>query len=146
MLNNVPSPEFNKTFHQIYKANIAVLVEKFPLTFNKEFPLPLALGSHKEIHKATGWPKWKVHAVMCVWTARMEYVMMACSVKHRYHLNGAAMEYISEEHCKNFIIRLNNFRIRERIADFVKVYYKQHKTPALMSVPVKQRPDLSRWM
>lgn len=143
---NEASKEATKEFYKVYKRNINTLVEMFPTTFNKSFPLPLTLGSHKQIQKATGWKPWKVHAVMCMWTARMEYVMMACSKKHRYTIDGIQSGYISEEHMNNFVIRLNLFRDRSRIAQFVKDFSKEYGNPALMSVPVNSRPNLSRWM
>lgn len=146
MFQRQPSPIHTKQFYVLYKANIDTLVKLFPLSFNKDFPLPLELGCHKEIQKATGWQPWKVHAVMCMWTARMEYVMMCCSEKYRYQLNGVRSDHLSEDHIANFVIRLNCFKDRSRIAQFVKDYAKAHKQPALLNVPIKQRPDLSRWM
>lgn len=140
------TPEQTKTFHQIYKSNIDKLIELFPKTFNKEFPLPLALGSHKVIQKATGWKPWKVHAVMAIWTARMEYVMMCCSEQHRYDVEGNCVHMIQEDHIKNFVIRLGCFRNKQRIAEFVKAFYVKYNWPALMNVPVNSRPDLSRWL
>lgn len=133
------------SFHKVYKANIDTLVKMFPKTFNKEYPLPLRLGVGNEVRKVTGWPRWKVHAVLAIWTARMEYVLMACSEKHRYDLDGNQNGYINDEHLDNFIFRLNGFKHKVRIAEFVKNYKKEFNSPALMNVPMNRRPNLSRF-
>lgn len=130
---------------KLYKNYIDELIKKFPVAFNKEFPLPLALGSHKKIQKEVKWPAYRLHAVMAVWTSRMEYNMMANTLGKRYSLEGEEVSSIQEEHLAHFIIRLNSYKNQQRIADFCKEYSKQFKRLPLACVPVKNRPNLSRF-
>ena len=130
---------------KLYKAHIDKLIELYPEAFNKEYPLPLALGVHKTIQKAVKWPPYRLHAVMAIWTSRMEYNLMANTTGKRYSLEGKEVSSISEEHQNQFIIRLNMFKNRQRIADFCKDYSKQFKRLPLACVPIKSRPNLSRF-
>lgn len=134
-----------KVWILIYKAQIDVLIKLYPAVFNKEYPLPLALGSHKRIQKETKWHPARVHAVMAIWTSRMEYNLMANTIGKRYNLDGVEVESISKEHADGFIMKLNMFRNIERIANFCKDYNKQFKKLPLANVPINKRPNLSRF-
>lgn len=137
--------EFPKSWIVIYKAHIDKLIEKYPAVFNKEYPLPLELGSHKRIKQEMGWHPQRVHAVLTIWTSRMEYNMMANTVGRRYTLDGEEGSTITKEHSDNFIMKLNTFKNVERIADFCKAYNKTFKKLPLVNVPMNRRPNLSRF-
>lgn len=134
-----------KSWFEVYKSNIDKLIELFPAVFNKEFPLPLAIGAHKQINAVVKWKPWKLHAVMAVWTARMEYVLMACSTGKRYDLNGNVVGTMSKENISFYTIKLNSYKNKVRIRDFCISYIKANGRPALSTIPIKSRPDLGRF-
>lgn len=130
------------TSHRVafYKKHIEELCEKYPLTFNRAFPRPLKIGIDKEIQEATGWDATSVSAVLSVWVARREYTYMACSLGKRYDLAGAPVTAIDESELKSFILamqRMNKDVLRSFIKDYKEVFGK----PALLCVPIKERPD-----
>lgn len=137
--------QFPKSWFVIYKAHIDALIAKYPAVFNKDFPLPLELGSHKRIKNEMNWHPNRVHAVLTVWTSRMEYNFMANTLGRRYTLDGEEASQITKEHADNFMMKLNMYKDVQRIADFCKSYNKIFKKLPLANVPMKHRPNLSRF-
>lgn len=133
---------FQPAQYAAYKKSIGQLEKLFPATFNKEFPLPLVIGVHKQIQAVTGWSKWQLHAVMCIWTARMEYTMMACSTGKRHDLNGNISVPMSDDTIAYYTGKLNSYKDRVCIKTFCVDYGQAFGRPALICVPIKSRPDL----
>lgn len=136
------TPRDQKKCYAVYKKSIEELLVLFPTVFCKDFPLPLGIGVHKQIKAVTGWSRFRVHAVMSIWTSRMEYTLMACSLGKRFDLNGNVASLISEDNMQHFVMKLGMFKKVDRIKKFCKDYLSENKNPALICVPMKQRPDL----
>lgn len=79
-----PKVETPKSFRQMRKA----LQSRWPDLFDKERPVPLAVGIHAEIAKATGFNEKKVSKFLGYWTHRSRYQSALVQCDSRTDLNG----------------------------------------------------------
>ena len=87
--------ERNKEIRQL-EATLALIS---PKVFNKESPLPLAIGIHDEINKA--FPKSSLKLIRQTlkrWTKREGYHRAVVANQWRYDLNGEQKGEVSDEH------------------------------------------------
>ena len=134
---------FRKTPAEVdfYKRRIAELCNQFPAVFNKQFPLPLAIGVHKELEKLTSFTPAEINVILKVWTLRWEYICMAASVGKRYDLDGNQVGYIDEgplKHYSSVVVRMKP----RKLVDFCKRYEAAFRRPALLCIPISMRPEL----
>ena len=93
-------------------ANLALLIERFPIVFNPEKPLPLAIGSHKAIRAAFGLPWSQLEDLIRWWTIRPEYLAALVAGGPRYSLDGSEGGVVAESERASADQRLQNRRGR----------------------------------
>lgn len=122
---------------QFYKNNIIVLQEKWPAIFNRNFPLPLAVGIFHEIRPHVDFTDEQLSVMLRVWVHRFEYYAMAQSTHHRVHLDGS-MEPMTEEH-KDAFVAAHKHLPPHLVKDFSKRFYNQFGLVPFIHVPINQR-------
>lgn len=126
---------------EFYKRRIGELCEQFPVVFNKQMPIPLAVGVHEDLIKRTSFTAKEISVLLKVWCTRWEYKCMACSLGRRCDLDGNETSWIESSQMKSFIedtVKLKPTLLRI----FCKRYKKAVGRPALICIPIKDRPEL----
>jgi RNA chaperone ProQ/FINO-like protein len=80
------------------QANLARLVEMFPVVFDPDAPRPLAIGCNRQLRAALAIPWSQVDAVLWWWTRRPEYHAAVAAGGPRYNLDGTEAGVVAEEH------------------------------------------------
>jgi hypothetical protein len=80
------------------QANLARLVELFPVVFDVDAPRPLAIGCNRQLRAALAIPWSQVDAVLWWWTRRPEYHAAVAAGGFRYNLDGSVAGPVAEEH------------------------------------------------
>ena len=80
------------------QANLARLVELFPVVFDVDAPRPLAIGCNRQLRAALAIPWSQVDAVLWWWTRRPEYHAAVAAGGPRYSLDGSEAGVVVEEH------------------------------------------------
>ena len=80
------------------QANLARLVELFPVVFDVDAPRPLAIGCNPQLRAALAIPWSQVDAVLWWWTRRPEYHAAVAAGGFRYNLDGTEAGVVAEEH------------------------------------------------
>ncbi|MFW3388651.1 UNVERIFIED_CONTAM: ProQ/FINO family protein [Kocuria sp. CPCC 205274] len=127
--------------YDFYKRRIDELVSAFPHAFNKQFPHPLAIGIHKQLEERTGFSPKEISVLLRIWTHRIEYLSMGCSVGSRVDLDGN-LTLISADHIKGFVAaheKMSDHFVKRFSKHFLKVYGR----PAFIAVPISQRKEIS---
>lgn len=147
--NNSPSQRRRKAaFHRksavefdFYKRRIGELCEQYPNIFNKRMPLPLAVGVHHQLVEDTEFSYEEISVLLKIWVRRWEYLCMAASLGRRFDLDGNETGWIAPEELKGFI--KGTIRLRPAVLKiFCKRFLKETGRPALICVPIKERPEL----
>lgn len=124
-----------------YKRRIGELCEQFPEAFNKRFPLPLSIGIHHQLLESTQFTEKEISALLKVWVNRWEYKCMATSVGRRFDIFGVESGWIHAKEMNGFI--KETVRLRPQVLRiFCKRYLKKTGRPALICIPVGDRPEL----
>ena len=95
----------------IAEARISILCERFPAVFNLAAPLPLALGTGKQIADLMGWQRHQLNPTMRWWCSRWKYyeaVLADGSMRHT--LQGEPVDPVSDEHRQAARAGLNGLR------------------------------------
>jgi ProQ/FINO family len=80
------------------QANLARLVELFPVVFDVDAPRPLAIGCNRQLRAALAIPWSQVDAVLWWWTRRSEYHAAIAAGGFRYNLDGSVAGTVADEH------------------------------------------------
>jgi ProQ/FINO family len=80
------------------QANLARLVELFPVVFDVDAPRPLAIGCNRQLRAALAISWSQVDAVLWWWTRRPEYHAAVAAGGFRYNLDGSVAGSVAEEH------------------------------------------------
>lgn len=127
--------------YDFYKRRIDELVSAFPNAFNKRFPHPLAIGIHHQLAARTQFSPKEISVLLRIWTHRIEYLAMGCSIGSRVDLDGN-LTLIDPEHVKGFVA------VHKRMSDafvkrFAKSFQKEFGRPAFIAVPISQRKEIN---
>lgn len=60
----------SSAIHGLYLKNIGTLTSLYPAIFNKEFPMPLAIGTRESLLKMKVLSPYVLGAVLSCWTCR----------------------------------------------------------------------------
>lgn len=124
-----------------YKRRIGELCAQFPEAFNKRFPLPLSIGIHIQLLEATQFTEEEIHVLLKIWVNRWEYKCMATSSGRRFDVFGVESGWIHASEMVGFIKQTVNLR-PQVLRIFCKRYLKATGRPALICIPINQRPEL----
>lgn len=94
-----------------------------PQLFNKSFPLPLAIGIHKELAERTRFSPKEISILLAVWTRRSEYLFMMSNSEHRYDLELNQTE-LAIEHYNDAIVKVINESGTKRYRRWAKRFAK----------------------
>ena len=92
-----PKPEKSKGYFEEAKKLLQSLKKAYPIVFNVEKSLPLAVGIEKKIienHPEFALPVLRL--ALSIWTRREKYLLAVIEGPQRYHLDGAVASPISE--------------------------------------------------
>lgn len=108
----------SSAIHGLYLKNIGTLTSLYPAIFNKEFPMPLAIGTRESLLKMKVLSPYVLGAVLSCWTCRREYTMMALSgLGTRFDIYGDTSP-ISAWDMAAFASSFEKFKNKSLVEDF----------------------------
>lgn len=128
--------------YKIYKANINKLIALYPNLFNKEFPLPLAIGIDKLLKPQLGLSCRQISAVLRCWTNRKEYQFMLCSVYGRYHIDGLFSELRTEHSVSERTLKFVRNQKLGDVIEFMKAFEKRYRHSAFQLLTPYQKQQM----
>jgi sRNA-binding protein len=89
----------NQYVHHLYQQNVQILIDRFPIVFNRDNPLPLEVGAFESIIAVPdlGMGDEELECVLLCWTARREYCRSIVMMRQRFDLEGNPVERIDQE-------------------------------------------------
>lgn len=132
--------------YDFYKRRMPELISQFPDLFNKRYPVPLGIGTCEHLVKLTSFTKKEVSVLLYVWCGRVEYTLMALSMGSRVGIdsddpNLRILKLMDDGHRTGFKASFKEIK-PSRIKRFCKGHLKEFGRPALLSLPIRERPDL----
>lgn len=97
--------------HTLYQMNVQILLDRYPLVFNRDNPLPLEIGVFEKLIAVPdlGMGDEELECVLLCWTARREYCRSAVMTQRRHDLEGRPVERIDEDELSKYRTRYDRF-------------------------------------
>ncbi|MCS5736687.1 ProQ/FINO family protein, partial [Herbiconiux daphne] len=97
--------------HTKYRQNIHILMERYPVAFNRDNPLPLELGVFEKLIALPnlGMGDDELECTLLCWCARREYCRSAVLTGWRHDVDGQRVERISELDMVSYNRRYDSF-------------------------------------
>ena len=97
--------------HAVYQQNIQILIDRFPIAFNRDVPLPLEIGVFEKLITLPdlGMCDDELECVLLCWTARREYCRSAVIMEWRHDLIGQRVERIDQANMDTYQMRYARF-------------------------------------